>query len=146
MRLVLVLLVLAGPAAADTVVAARTVRAQAILTAADLTVVDGQTPGAFRRPAEAIGQEARVVLYAGRPVRTDAVGPPALVERNQIVPLLFRRGGLSIVTEGRALGRAGAGDRLRVMNLGSRNIVTGTVGADGRIRVGPHGPAEGGQR
>ena len=142
MRLLLILLALAGPASADTVVAARTVRAQAILTPADLTVVDGQTPGTFRRPAEAVGQEARVVLYAGQPVRIDEVGPPAIVERNQIVPLLFRRGGLSIVTEGRALGRAGAGDRLRVMNIGSRNIVTGTVGADGRIRVGPPRLAE----
>jgi flagella basal body P-ring formation protein FlgA len=48
----------------------------------------------------------------------------------------FNAGALSITTDGRALDRAGVGELLRVMNLASRQIVTGSVAADGSIEVG----------
>ncbi|MDJ0825805.1 MAG: flagellar basal body P-ring formation chaperone FlgA [Rhodobacter sp.] len=135
---ILGLLVALWPAVAwaDTVIAARTVRSQAILTAGDLALIDKTIPGALTDIADAVGLEARVVLYAGRPVRAGDVGPAAIIERNQIVTLLFRRGGLSIAAEARALGRAGVGDVLRVMNLASRSTVTGIVRSDGTVTVG----------
>jgi flagella basal body P-ring formation protein FlgA len=80
---------------------------------------------------------ARVVLYTGRPIRPGDVGPAAIIDRNQIVTLLFSRNGLKIATEARALGRAGVGDRVRVMNLASRSTITGTVDRHGRVLVGP---------
>lgn len=123
-------------ARAETLVAARTVRAQAVLSPADLAQVDAEVPGMLRHPSEAIGMETRVVLYAGRPIRAEDIGPPAIVERNQIVVLVFRRGGLTIAADARALGRAGVGDAVRVMNLGSRNTVTGIVQPDGTVTVG----------
>ncbi|WP_226779882.1 flagellar basal body P-ring formation chaperone FlgA [Oceaniglobus trochenteri] len=135
-RLLLLALVVApAQVAADTVVAARTIRSQAILTPADITVITADTPGALFDPAEAIGMEARVVLYAGRPVRPGDLAAPAIVERNQIVMVYYRNGALNIAMEGRTLGRAGISDRLRVMNLESRNTVTGTVAPDGSIIV-----------
>ncbi len=133
--LILSLVLLPVGAHADTVVAARTIRSQAILTPADLTMVSAQIPGALQDPDQAIGMEARVVLYAGRPLRPADIGPPAVVERNQTVMVYYRQGPLNIVMEGRTLGRAGVGDRLRIMNLESRNTVTGTVTADGTIQV-----------
>lgn len=139
-RLVLVaavVLAAALPVWADTVVPTRTIRAQAILTAADVQLIAGDVPGTYVALDEVVGQEARVVLYAGRPIRIEDVGPPAIVERNQIVVLVYARGGLTIATEGRALARAGVGDRLRVMNLGSRATVTGLVLADGTVSVSP---------
>lgn len=134
-------LMLAGtvPADADTILAARTIRSQAILTMADIVKTEGDTPGTYMFLDEVVGQEARVVLYAGRPIRIDDIGPPAIVERNQIVTLFYRVGSLTITTEARSLGRAGVGDLLRVMNLTSRNTVTGIVRPDGTISVG--GPA-----
>jgi flagella basal body P-ring formation protein FlgA len=126
--------------AAETVVAARTLRAQTLITAGDLQLQPGATPGAIADPAQAIGREARVVLYAGRPIRPADLGAPALVERNDLVVLAFAAGGLAIRTEGRALGRAGAGEAVQVMNLGSKTIVTGRVAADGTVRVGPPAP------
>jgi flagella basal body P-ring formation protein FlgA len=125
-----------APAAAETLVAARTVRAQTILGPEDLAVLPEAVPGALRAPEQALGLEARTILYAGRPIRPDDLGPPAVVERNAPVTVLYQRGALSIAAEGRALGRGAAGDRLRVMNLASRTIVTGTVAADGRVLVG----------
>jgi flagella basal body P-ring formation protein FlgA len=119
---------------ADTIVATRTIRPQEILGPSDLLlqVGAGQSDATLE---DLIGQEARVALYPGRPVRTGDVGPPTLVERNQVVPLIYLRGGLEIMTEGRSLDRAGIGDHVRVMNLASRATVSGRVTARGQILV-----------
>jgi len=126
----------AGAAIADTLLAARTIRAQAIIGPEDITLVDASVPGAYGDAEDVVGQEARVVLYAGRPIRPGDIGPPAIVERNAIVSLVYRKGGLFIITEGRALGRAGVGDTIRVMNLSSRTTISGHVAEDGSVHVG----------
>jgi len=129
-------LLCAAPVLAETIVAARTIRAQTVLTAADVKLSEAANDGAFASIDEVVGLEARVALYAGRPIRPGELGPPAIVDRNQVVTLVYRRAGLEILAEGRALGRAGAGDRLRVMNLQSRQTITGRVRADGVVVVG----------
>ncbi len=134
--LALLLLTAATPGLADTVLAARTIRAQTLITAADLTLSEGEVAGAYTSLDEVIGLEARVAIYAGRPVRSGEVGQAALVKRNQVVPLVYASGGLMISTEGRALGRAGAGETIRVMNLGSRQTISGRVRDDGAVVVG----------
>ncbi|MHC0051968.1 flagellar basal body P-ring formation chaperone FlgA [Actibacterium sp. D379-3] len=137
MRILLILLCLAAmPAGADTLVAARTVRSQAILGPGDLALAAGTVPGALTRPEQALGQEARIILYAGRPIRPGDIGPPAVIERNQIVTLHYRSGPLTIAAEARALDRAGVGDAIRVMNLASRSTVTGRVTDRGDVVVG----------
>jgi len=125
----------AAHAFADTVVPTRTIRSQTILTAQDLTFVSEDIPGAYFSPDEVVGMEARVVLYAGRPIKIDDIGPPAIIERNQIVTLFYAAGLLVIATEARAMSRAGVGDKIRVLNLSSRTTVTGTVRPDGSIMV-----------
>lgn len=134
--LMLALLMLATGARAEMLVAARTIRAQALIAPADLARAEGTMPNAFADPAEVLGQEARVAIYAGRPILAGDIGPPALVERNQTVTLVYRRGALTIIAEGRSLGRGGAGDSLRAMNIASRTTVTGRVAADGTVHVG----------
>lgn len=135
-RLALALALAAAPAMAANVSPARAIRAQTVISAADLTIEDATVPGAVERIEEAAGKEARVTLYPGRPILLSQIGPPAIVERNQLVQMIYRRGALAISADGRALDRGGEGDRVRVMNLGSKQIVTGAVGDDGRIEVG----------
>ncbi len=137
MRLLLALLLLtaADPAAAEIVVAATTIRANSLIGPDDLKTRPGDAAGIAADSDEVVGKEARTTIYAGRPVRLGDIGPPALVDRNQIVTLAFRQGTLTIRAEGRALDRAGAGDRVRAMNLGSRNVVVGQVAPDGTIIV-----------
>lgn len=101
-RLLYTALLLGGMAEAQSLVPTRTIRATEIIAETDLTPGESEVPGALSNPAMAIGQEARVTLYAGRPIRAEDIGPPAIIERNQIVPLAFGSGGLSILTEGRA--------------------------------------------
>ncbi|MFN3575912.1 MAG: flagellar basal body P-ring formation chaperone FlgA [Tabrizicola sp.] len=136
MRRLILLLLLTQPAFAESVVATRTIRAKALVQPEDLTVVAADFPGAIQDPSVAVGLEARVTIYAGKTVRLADLGQPALVERNQLVTLVYLSGGLAIATEGRALGRAAEGEVLRVINLGSRNTVTGRVGPDGTVYVG----------
>lgn len=127
----LALILLATPVAAEVVVTTRTIPARSIIAAEDLALRDLDVPGAVGSFDEIVGMEARVALYANRPVRPGDVGFPAIVERNQILPLIYATGTLLITTEGRALDRAGPGDAIRVMNLDSRNTVTAVIGADG---------------
>lgn len=137
MRFVLIFLLCAEGAMADVVVATRTIRPTTIITANDVAIVRGDRPDAFDRVENVVGQEARVALYQGRPILVTSIGPPALIDRNQIVSVRFKNGGLTITTDGRALERGGLGDRVRVMNTASRATVFGYVQADGSVVVKP---------
>ncbi|MEV8465959.1 flagellar basal body P-ring formation chaperone FlgA [Fluviibacterium sp. DFM31] len=132
------LLAVASPTLADTLVAARTLRGQTVISEMDLMYGPDQ-PGALREASQAIGMETRVNIYEGRPIRASDLQPAAVVARNQIVPLNYIYSGLVIATEARALERGGIGARIRVMNLESRNTVTGTVMPDGSVTVAPRG-------
>lgn len=138
MRLIaaLALLLLALPVrAAETLVAARTIRAQTVIEPGDIAFGTEAVPGALADPTQAVGMEARAVLYAGRPIRPGDLAPAAAVERNQVVPISFRRGTLTILAEGRVLARGAPGDLVRVMNLASRTTVQGVITPEGRIEV-----------
>lgn len=125
----------AGPVLADTLVPLRTIPARAVIGADDVGLTDATIPGALGDPALVVGLEARVALYSGRPIRPGDVGPPAVVERNQVVALMFQAGAVTITAEGRALDRGGVGEVIRVMNLASRTTVSARIGADGVARV-----------
>jgi flagella basal body P-ring formation protein FlgA len=135
MRWVFAFLILPGTAWADSLIATHTIRAQSVVTADDFTAVDADIPGALTDPAELVGLEAKATIYAGRPIMAKDIGAATLIERNQTVSLVYRSAGLSILTEGRALSRGGAGDVIKVMNLSSRLTVSGTVAADGTVYV-----------
>ncbi len=129
MRVLIALLLFTTPMLAETVVANGTIRSMAL--------IEGNTPGAVTDLDAAIGMEARVNLYPGRPIRAGDLRPPAVINRNEIITLQYSANGLLIVTEGRALDRAGVGERLRVLNLASRTTVTATVLEAGTAIVGP---------
>lgn len=126
----------AWPSLAETLVAATTIRGSETIRPEDVAVQPGITPGALSAPADAVGLEARVNLYPGRPIRPSDLRPPAVIGRNDVVTLHYSDGGISIVTEGRALDRAAVGERLRVLNLASRATVTAIATGPGRAEVG----------
>lgn len=120
---------------ADAVVATRMIRSQTVLRATDVSV-RRDLRGDFATPEDVIGMETRRAIYAGQVLQRDAVGPPALVTRNQIITLVYRKAGLTIVAAGRSLGRAASGEVVRVLNLDSRVTIAGIVLDDGRVLVG----------
>lgn len=131
----LLMLLWAVPASADSIIATRTIRANAMILDTDVTSSTANVPAGFTRIDDVIGQEARITLYAGRPILTDDIGPPAIITRNQIVRMEYQGTGLSIAAEGRALERGAIGDRIRLMNLSSRATIFGQVQQDGTVQV-----------
>jgi flagellar basal body P-ring formation protein FlgA len=125
-----------APAEAQAVVPVRAVRGTHMIGPDDVAIAeDTDAPGAYHDLSEVVGLEAKVTLYPGRPILKGQVGAPAIVERNQLVRMIYAEGPLNIKTEGRVLDRGGVGDTVRVMNLSSRQIVTGDIEPDGTVRV-----------
>ena len=135
-RLGLIIATFPAAAAADSVVALRTLPAQSVVSEADITLVAADIDGALTALDLAVGLEVKTTIYAGRPLRPEDIGAPALVDRNQIVSLIFKSGSLTIAAEGRALQRGAEGDVIRVMNLESKSTVSGRITPDGRVTVG----------
>ena len=136
-RLVCFLILLTTGVSADVLVAVRTIPAQSVISVEDLQRRDFGSRGALSDLNEVVGKEARVTLFAGRPIHASDVGVPAVVERNQVIPLIYDGAGILIKTEGRALDRAGPGEFIRVMNMQSRTTVTARIDATGAARVTP---------
>lgn len=120
--------------AADTIIAARTIPAGAVVAKEDLRVLeaDGGQGGGIERM---IGLQSRRAIYAGTAVRAEDLGPATLVERNEIVTMRYASGRLGIRTEGRALEPGSLGERIRVINLGSRMSITAVVAGEGLVEV-----------
>lgn len=138
MRWLALVLFLPWPAWADGLVATRLIRPTEVLKPADVAPLHAATaPGVASDPAQVVGLEARVAIYPGRPVRLADLGPAAVIERNEAVVMIYRQGGLTIVSEGRALGRAALGESVTVMNGTSRQSVLGRVISFGQVEVGP---------
>ena len=137
MRWALVVVLLApAMAQAETLVATRLLRATEIIGPGDVMRQAGQVAGAATQAEQVVGLEARVAIYPGRPVRLSDLGPAAVIERNEVVRMVYREGGLMILSEGRALARGGLDDTITVMNLGSRQSVQAVVRAAGLVEVG----------
>ncbi|MEM9147094.1 MAG: flagellar basal body P-ring formation chaperone FlgA [Pseudomonadota bacterium] len=122
---------LAAEALAEEVLARHTLRPGEVVTADDLRAGDGLADAA----AAMVGLEVRRAVYAGRPIAPADLGPPTLIERNAIVTMTYRAGALAIRTEGRALDAGGEGERIRVMNLTSRQWVPAVVRGHGLVEV-----------
>lgn len=122
---------------AESLVATRLIRANEVISEGDVTAQVAHVTGAATDPIDVIGLEARVAIYPGRPVRLADLGPAAVIERNETVRMVYRQGGLMILSEGRALARGGLGDAITVMNLASRQSVQAVVSSAGMVEVGP---------
>jgi flagella basal body P-ring formation protein FlgA len=87
-------------------------------------------------PLALVGRIARRTLLPGEPVPVNAVDDPRLVSRGALTTMIFEENGLVITTLGAPLQNGGLGEVIRVRNADTGRIVTGTVQADGRIRIG----------
>ena len=83
-----------------------------------------------------IGKIARRTLLPGQPIPLNAVRERDLVIRGIATLVVFRAGGLEITTHAVPLRSGSAGDAVQLRNRDSGVIFSGTVLADGTIRVG----------
>lgn len=110
-----------------------------IISAAQVTEVEVTNPnlaGGYSSNAEqVIGKVAKRTLVPGRTIPVASLREPFTIERGKTVRLMFNVGGLTISAPGSSLQDAMAGDSVRVRNVESGVIVTGTVRADGNVEV-----------
>jgi flagella basal body P-ring formation protein FlgA len=122
-----------APAFAEELVAARNIRAGALVLAADIATPKGET--ALRLAANLIGLEAVHNIYRGQPITENDLRAPTIVARNEVVRMEFSKGPMTIATEGRALDQGGVGDRIRVMNLASKRVVSAVIVGASTVRT-----------
>jgi flagella basal body P-ring formation protein FlgA len=83
-----------------------------------------------------VGKVARRTLLPGRPILVAAVNEPDLIQRGVPVALVYNTGSLVITAKGIPMEPGHAGDLIKVRNIDSGIIVSGTVLADGTIQIG----------
>ena len=102
-----------------------------------VTLIPGKhKPDAVATRAEELqGKIAKRTLLPGRYIPTTAIREAWLVEQGAAVQVFFIAGGLTISATAVTLQPGAAGDLVKVRNIDSGKILSGTVMADGSIRV-----------
>ena len=123
------------PAFAGEVLAKSTLVRGAIITSADIEVETSHGEDKNTVLAKFVGKQVKRTIYAGQKLNPNFVGAPILVRRNSRVTMVYKFGMLEISAFGRALDEGGAGDVISILNLDSRNRVSGVVNEAGIVEV-----------
>lgn len=128
-RAVAIVALWAVPSAAADVVATRPLERGAILSEADLEGNAGEI-------SALVGHVVRRPLAEGRRVRPFDVERAVDVVRQQTVSVLFRRGALTLRTEGRAMQKGAVGERISISLERRRQPISAMIVAPGVVEVG----------
>jgi flagella basal body P-ring formation protein FlgA len=117
----------------------RSLNAGEIVQPADLTWIKvAAAPADSPSDAEAvIGQAAKRPLRAGAVVMTRDVGSAIVIKQGDVVTVTFEADGIQLTLEGKAMGSAGVGESLTVLNTQSKKTVQTMVVGPGQAVVGP---------
>ena len=109
------------------------------LTAADIMLDEVDTSGLhkayFTRLEDVVGLRTKRSIGSGKTLHAGLLRREQLVKRGSQVEIVAHSSGLHITMRGKALADGGRGDRIRVKNVNSGRIITGTVSGRGVIRV-----------
>jgi flagellar basal body P-ring formation protein FlgA len=86
-------------------------------------------------PHNAAGLAARHELRPGQPLHDADLMKPAVVQRNDIVTIVYAAPGLSLTLRGQAQDAGALGDTINVLNVQSKRMVQAVVSAAGRVTV-----------
>ncbi len=114
------------------------VRGQA-LDADDLMLsevdVSGVHKAYFTRVEDVVGMRAKRSVGSGKLLHAGLLDRAKWVKRGNQVEIIAHGEGLQVRMMGKALGDGSRGDRIKVKNLNSGRIITGTVAAAGVVHV-----------
>lgn len=83
----------------------------------------------------AIGMAAQRPLRSGQVLKQSDLMKPEMVQRNEMVTLVFEVPGVTLTMRGKALETGAEGDTIGVLNLESKRTVQGIVTGVGRVTV-----------
>lgn len=102
----------------------------------EVAVTNPNIAGGYARSiAEVEGMVSKRTLLPGRTIPVSGLRPPYAINRGANIRLTFTIGNMTISASGTPLADAVVGDVIKVRNLDSGVIVTGTVLADGTVQV-----------
>lgn len=84
---------------------------------------------------QAVGFAARTSLQPSRPLRATELMRPDLIQRNDIVSLVYEVPGVVLTLRGRATEAGAEGDTISVLNEQSKRTVQGTIVGPGRVMI-----------
>lgn len=123
---------------ADYLVVARPVNAGQTLVEDDVRTQSGELSdlpiGVVTNKSQVVGRSAIAPLVTGRPLRTDMLRLPLVVQQGQNVKIVGTGSGFQVSNEGRALGSAMVGQVVQV-RLNSGKIVNGVALSDGAVEI-----------
>jgi flagella basal body P-ring formation protein FlgA len=128
-------------AVAETVEAAtltRTIKRGEVIRASDVQIErrpKAEAGGDALAVEQAVGLAATRPLRAGQVMRSADLAYPQVIQRNEIVTILFQAPGITLTVRGKALEAGAVGDIVSVHNAQSNRTVQGTVAGPGRVTV-----------
>ncbi|HEY8191838.1 MAG TPA: flagellar basal body P-ring formation chaperone FlgA [Alphaproteobacteria bacterium] len=117
----------------------KTLRNGDIISAADINWIEVDTKDLqndqLLKEEDFIGKTPRRMVNAGKPVRDNELEKPSLIERGDMVTLVYRTGPITLTAKGKALQGGAAGDLVKFVNIASNRTLDGIVSADHEITV-----------
>jgi flagellar basal body P-ring formation protein FlgA len=87
------------------------------------------------RRDRAVGMQSRKSLRAGQALRLADLAKPDLVQRDQMVTLIYETDGLYLTMRAKATDTGSEGDSVSVINMQSKRTVQGVVTGPGQVTV-----------
>jgi flagella basal body P-ring formation protein FlgA len=108
-----------------------------LLKESDLTVLrrPKSEGAAIGNIADAVGLAARHELRPDQPLHTADLTKPDVIQRNDVVTIVYQVPGIVLTLRGTAQGSGAIGDAISVLNAETKRIVQAVVTAPGRVTV-----------
>lgn len=99
-------------------------------------------PAGAARDAEAlIGKIAKRPLRSGAAAASRDVGAARVIEKDDMLTVMFQSGGVTLSLQAKAMGPAAVGEPVTVTNLSSKKVFQAIAAGPGRAVVGPQADA-----
>lgn len=87
------------------------------------------------QPADLVGMQVKRLLTQGRPVMTQSITKPIIIDRGDRISIRYDDGLLAVSAPGKALDAAHKGEEIRIVNLVSNTSLTGVAVDKGIVEV-----------
>ncbi|HAU29083.1 MAG TPA: flagella basal body P-ring formation protein FlgA [Rhodospirillaceae bacterium] len=110
-----------------------------IITANDIIYIPAKSSrlgaSAILDAADLIGKTPRRPLQAEHPLRTTDVAVPTIIHKGDIVSIVWKKGGITLTTRGRAMDNAGQNESLRLANTSTSRIIEARAVSSGEALI-----------
>lgn len=123
----------------DVPVLSTTIRTGTVIGARDIEMIsireDDVRHDIALKASDVIGLTPRRAVMAGKLLKMNELQAPLIVERGDIVTMIFDHGGMSLTAKGKALENGAKGDLVRVANTSTSRTVQAMVSAEREVRI-----------